>query len=84
MKRYLVLLMLLLIPVEVFAITADEVVKKEQAAFLYPGKDFKARVMMKLISKGGQERVREMTMLRKNYRCARRRAEVFYLLLPAG
>ncbi|MBA4372314.1 MAG: outer membrane lipoprotein-sorting protein [Thermodesulfovibrio sp.] len=49
------------------ALTPDEVAKKSQAAFLYPGKDFKARVMMKLVSKGGQERVREMTMLRKNY-----------------
>ncbi len=67
MKRSLVLLMLLLIPLEVFASTADDVMKKSQAAFLYPGKDFKARVMMKLISEGGQERVREMTMLRKNY-----------------
>ncbi len=50
-----------------FAVTPDEVMKKSQAAFLYPGKDFKARVMMKLISKGGQERTRELTMLRKNY-----------------
>lgn len=49
------------------ALTAEEVVKKSQAAFLYPGKDFKARVVMKLISKGGQERVRELTMLRKNF-----------------
>ena len=51
----------------VFAMTAEEVMKKSQAAFLYQGKDFKARVMMKLISSGGQERVREMAMLRKNY-----------------
>ncbi|MCL4475848.1 MAG: outer membrane lipoprotein-sorting protein [Nitrospirae bacterium] len=58
---------LLLFPTVLFAATADEIMKKSQAAFLYPGKDFKARVMMKLISKGGQERVREMTMLRKNY-----------------
>jgi hypothetical protein len=50
-----------------YALTADEVVKKSQGAFLYAGKDFKARVLMKLVSKGGQERVREMTMLRKNY-----------------
>ena len=50
-----------------FAITAEEIMKKSQASFLYPGSDFKARVMMKLISKGGQERVREMMMLRKNY-----------------
>ena len=40
--------------------------KKSQAAFLYPGKDFKARVVMKLINKDSQERVRELTMLRKN------------------
>jgi len=48
------------------ALTGEEVMKKSQAAFLYPGKDFKARVVMKLIDKDGQERVREMTMLRKN------------------
>lgn len=50
-----------------FALTADEVAKKSQAAFLYQGKDFKARVVMRLISQGGQERIRELTMLRKNY-----------------
>jgi len=67
MKRLFILLVALLLPLEVFAVTADEVMKKSQAAFLYPGKDFKARVMMKLVSKGGQERIREMTMLRKNF-----------------
>ena len=50
-----------------FGMGAEDVVKKSQAAFLYPGKDFKARVMMKLINKDGQERIRELTMLRKNY-----------------
>ncbi|HTR45278.1 MAG TPA: outer membrane lipoprotein-sorting protein [Thermodesulfovibrionales bacterium] len=67
MKKYLILLAIFLLPFEAFALTGDEVMKKSQAAFLYPGKDFKARVMMKLISKGGQERIREMTMLRRNY-----------------
>lgn len=67
MKRYLILLVALLLPLDAFALTGDEIMKKSQAAFLYPGKDFKARVMMKLVSKGGQERVREMTMLRKNF-----------------
>lgn len=67
MIRYLIFLVALLLPFEAFAITPDEVMKKSQAAFLYQGKDFKARVMMKLISKGGQERTRELTMLRKNY-----------------
>ncbi|MBI5741222.1 MAG: outer membrane lipoprotein-sorting protein [Nitrospirae bacterium] len=67
MKRYLILIIIMLLPVSVSALTADEVMKKSQAAFLYQGRDFKARVTMKLISKGGQERVRELTMLRKNY-----------------
>lgn len=44
-----------------------DIMKKSQAAFLYAGKDFKARVIMKLVSAGGQERLREMTMVRKNY-----------------
>jgi len=67
MRRFLVFLVIILFPLEASAITADEVMKKSQEAFLYPGKDFKSRVMMKLISKGGQERIRELTMLRKNY-----------------
>ncbi|MDP2809236.1 MAG: outer membrane lipoprotein-sorting protein [Rhodocyclaceae bacterium] len=65
MKRWLIVLAALL-PLQASALTGEEVMKKSQAAFLYPGKDFKARVMMKLINKDGQERVREMTMLRKN------------------
>ncbi|MCL4490485.1 MAG: outer membrane lipoprotein-sorting protein [Nitrospirae bacterium] len=52
---------------DAFALSPAEVMKKSQAAFLYQGKDFKARVMMKLISQGGQERIRELTMLRKNF-----------------
>ncbi|MDP2166990.1 MAG: outer membrane lipoprotein-sorting protein [Thermodesulfovibrionales bacterium] len=67
MFRNLIVLLLIAIPFNVHAMTAEEIMKKSQAAFLYPGKDFKARIMMKLISKGGQERIRELTMLRKNY-----------------
>lgn len=48
------------------AISAEDVVKKSQEAFLYAGKDFSARVKMKLTSKSGGEREREMTMLRMN------------------
>jgi len=71
MKRFLIIIMAIFLSLcvigSLFAATPDEIMKKSQAAFLYQGKDFKARVMMKLVSKGGQERVREMTMLRKNY-----------------
>jgi hypothetical protein len=48
------------------ALDAREIMSRSQAAFLYQGDDFKARVTMRLVSRGGQERVREMTMLRKD------------------
>lgn len=71
MKKIFMLAAVLIIVISVsglvHAMPADEIMKKSQAAFLYPGADLKARVLMKLISKGGQERVREMMMLRKNY-----------------
>ena len=65
--RYLIVLLIIFLPLKAFALTAEEVMKKSQEVFFYQGKDFKARVMMKLISKGGQERIREMTMLKKNF-----------------
>ncbi len=84
MKKYLLLLALLLIPGQVFAMTADEIMQKSQAAFLYPGKDFKARVVMKLISSSGQERIREMAMLRKNFGPAGGEQKYFiYFFRPA-
>lgn len=61
-----ILLLAALLPLSAWALTGEEVMKKSQAAFYYPGKDFKARVLMKLVNKDGHERVREMTMLRKN------------------
>jgi len=70
MKRWWIRIIVALLPLvlasQAWAFTGEEVMRKSQAAFLYPGKDFKARVVMKLINKDGQERVREMTMLRKN------------------
>ncbi|MBI5893246.1 MAG: outer membrane lipoprotein-sorting protein [Deltaproteobacteria bacterium] len=67
MMRYLIVLLVMFLPFKAVAFTADEVMKKSQAAFLYPGKDFKAKITMKLISKDGKERIRELTLLRKNY-----------------
>ena len=66
MKRWWIWMIVGLLPLQAFALTGQEVMKRSQAAFLYPGKDFKARVVMKLINKDGQERVRELAMLRKN------------------
>ncbi|MDO8426431.1 MAG: outer membrane lipoprotein-sorting protein [Deltaproteobacteria bacterium] len=67
LKHMAVLLVAVLLPFKAFALSPEEVMKNSQAAFLYQGKDFKARVMMKLIGKSGSERIRELTMLRKNY-----------------
>lgn len=68
MRKIILFTLLLLAGVAAYALAAspDEIVQKSQAAFFYPGNDFKARVMMKLISASGQERLREMTMLRLN------------------
>ncbi|GAB4534520.1 MAG: outer membrane lipoprotein-sorting protein [Thermodesulfovibrionia bacterium] len=49
------------------ALNPEEIMRKSQEASFYQGKDFKARVVMRLITKGDQERIRELTMLRKNY-----------------
>ena len=67
MKKYLILLVIFIFPVQAFALTGDQIMQKYLAAFYYPGNDFKAKVMMKLISAGGEVRSREMTMIRKNY-----------------
>jgi hypothetical protein len=47
-------------------LSGEEIIKKSQEIFYYAGKDIKAKVLMKLISKNGKERVRELTMLRLN------------------
>lgn len=64
---FLLLTAYCLLPTVSHAADATDIMKKSQLAFLYPGKDMKVRVYMKLISKDGKERIREMTMLRKNY-----------------
>jgi outer membrane lipoprotein-sorting protein len=45
---------------------AASLVRQSQEAFHYAGTDLKARVKMTLLTKEGQQRLRELTMLRKN------------------
>jgi len=47
-------------------LSGQEIINKSQQIFFYVGKDMKAKVLMKLISKSGKERIRELTMLRLN------------------
>lgn len=49
------------------ALTPEEIVRACYAHFYYAGNDMKARILMKLIDKGAQERIRDLTLLRKNY-----------------
>ncbi|MFQ5798216.1 MAG: outer membrane lipoprotein-sorting protein [Bacteroidota bacterium] len=44
----------------------EEIVKRSQQTFYYAGKDMKAKVLMKLVTKDGKERIRKLTMLRLN------------------
>ena len=84
MKRCWLWIIAALLPLQALAISGEEVMKKSQGAFLYPGKDFKARVVMKLINKDGQARVRELTLLRKNAGAALGEQKYFmYFFQPA-
>ncbi len=47
-------------------LSGEEIMVKSQQIFYYAGKDMKAKVSMKLISKNDKERIRELTMLRLN------------------
>ncbi|MFQ5898859.1 MAG: outer membrane lipoprotein-sorting protein [Candidatus Methylomirabilia bacterium] len=43
---------------------AEEIMAKAHLAMYYPGEDMRVRVTMRLLSKAGRERVRELTMTR--------------------
>ena len=48
-------------------LSAADIIAKSRLAFYYAGSDTRAKVLMELINKDGQKRVRELTMLRKDY-----------------
>lgn len=48
-------------------VVAEEIITQSRLAFYYAGDDMKARVSMVLINKEGRKRIRELTMLRKDY-----------------
>ena len=54
------------VPLHAQALPAEEIVARTQQVLFYPGNDMKARLRMRLVSKEGSERLRELTMLRKN------------------
>ena len=46
--------------------SGEEIMRRAHLAMYYPGEDMRARVTMRLVSKDGGERVREMTMSRRD------------------
>ena len=46
--------------------SGEEIMRRAHLAMYYPGDDMRARVTMRLVSKDGGERVREMTMSRRD------------------
>jgi hypothetical protein len=48
-------------------LSPKEIIAKSRLAFYYAGSDGKAKVTMELINKSGQKRIRELTILRKDY-----------------
>lgn len=54
-------------PSAAMASDATEIMQQSQAAFFEAGQDLKARIKMTLVTREGQQRLRELTMLRKNF-----------------
>ncbi len=63
--------------------SAEEVVRRAHQVLFYPGNDMKAKVHMRLVSKEGRERVRELTMLRKSLAQSGEQRFFIYFYSPA-
>ena len=65
-KVLMVMVAAMLVSDGVLAEDAVSLVERSQEVFYYAGTDLKARVKMTLVSKEGQQRLRDLMMLRKN------------------
>ena len=63
-------------------LSADAIVQQTHLALFYPGDALKARVLMRLVTKDGKERLRELTMLRRNVRAGREQKYFIYFHRP--
>ncbi|KAF0092993.1 MAG: hypothetical protein E1N59_3250 [Puniceicoccaceae bacterium 5H] len=66
MKPFLLLFSLLASAIQLSAITAQEVANKAAEASYYKGDDGRAQVEMRITDRQGRERVRELTILRRD------------------
>lgn len=62
---------------------AEEIVLRAHRVQFYPGSDLKAKVKMRLISREGSERIRELVMLRKNLPQGNEQRFFIYFSSPA-
>jgi outer membrane lipoprotein-sorting protein len=56
----------------------QEIMNRAYRVFFYSGDDMKAKVRMRLVSKEGSERIRELTMLRKNLAGGEQRYFIYF------
>lgn len=63
--------------------SAEGIVTKSHLMSFYAGEDMKARVFMRLVSKEGKERIRELTMLRKDLKEGGEQRHFIYFHRPA-
>lgn len=85
-KLFIETLLISVVPSLIFAqktLSPLEVASQYQKAFYYSGKDMKALIYMQLIESGGKERVRELTMLRKNIENSEEQRYFMYFHQPA-
>ncbi len=85
-KLFIETLLISVVPSLIFAqkpLSPLEVASQYQKAFYYSGKDMKALVHMQLIESGGKERVRELSMLRKNMENSEEQRYFMYFHQPA-
>ncbi len=84
MKRFLVIaIMLLLSPALSFALMVDEIVERSNLAYYYAGDDGTARLKMTITDRRGRERIREMTLLRKDIEDGGRQKFYVYFEKPS-
>ena len=64
-------------------LSAADIIAKSRLAFYYAGDDTRAKVLMELINKDGQKRIRELTLLKKDYEEGGNQKYFMYFHKPA-
>lgn len=84
MKKILIItLSILLLPSLSFSLTADEIIEKSNLAYYYSADDGRATITMKIKDRRGRERIREMSILRKDIVDGGRQNYYVYFHKPA-